>query len=227
MGTERVARMGERVEARRGEPDRYGLLLLLIIALLILTAGSETWARVVTVILQGAIVLFALHTARASARTFRVALILVPIAVLLGVVGHVTDSEGTILMAGVILTVLPLVTIITIGGRLATHPEVSIQTVLGFISIYLVIGIFFASLYGTLDIVGDSPFFAQVEDATHVDFLYFSFITMTTVGYGDLTAVESLPRMLAATQALMGQLYLVTVVAVAVSRVTRKQRGEG
>jgi Ion channel len=215
------------VDARRGEPDRYGLLLLLIVASLIFTAGSDTWARIVTVTLQGAIVLFALHTARASARTFRAALVLVPITVLLGIVGHVSGSEAAEVMSGVILTALPLVTIVTIGGRLAIHPEVSVQTVLGFISIYLLIGIFFAALYGTLDIIGDSPFFVQVGNATRVDFLYFSLITMTTVGYGDLTAVESLPRMLAATQALMGQLYLVTVVAVAVSRVTRKQRGEG
>ena len=214
------------MEARRGEPDRYGLLLLLIVASLILTAGSDTWARIVTVTLQGAVVLFALHTAHASARTFRAALVLVPIAVVLGVVGHAGGSEPAEVMSGVILTALPLVTIITIGRRLAIHPEVSVQTVLGFISIYLLLGIFFAALYGTLDIIGDAPFFAQVVEATRVDFLYFSLITMTTVGYGDLTAVESLPRMLAATQALMGQLYLVTVVAVAVSRVTRKQRGE-
>ena len=49
--------------------------------------------------------------------------------------------------------------------------------------------------------------------ATTADYLYFSFVTITTVGYGDFTAASGLGRALASLEALLGQVYLVTVVA--------------
>jgi len=74
-------------------------------------------------------------------------------------------------------------------------------------------------------VVSGEPFFVQTDRAQPVDFAYFSFVTLATVGYGDFTAANPLPRMLAAIEGLSGQLYLVTVVAVAVSRVrTRRDR---
>ena len=49
--------------------------------------------------------------------------------------------------------------------------------------------------------------------ASQRNLLYFSFVTITTVGYGDFTAATDLGRSLAITEALIGQIYLVTVVA--------------
>ena len=56
------------------------------------------------------------------------------------------------------------------------------------------------------------------------DFLYFSFVTLTTVGYGDLTAAGDFGRAIAAFEAMAGQLYLVTVVALLVSNMARARR---
>jgi hypothetical protein len=56
-----------------------------------------------------------------------------------------------------------------------------------------------------------------------VDFVYYSFVTMTTLGYGDLTARANLGRMLSVTEALFGQLYLVSVVAVLVANIGRQR----
>jgi hypothetical protein len=52
--------------------------------------------------------------------------------------------------------------------------------------------------------------------------LYFSFVTLATLGYGDYTAAGELGRTLAIVEALVGQLYLVTVIAVLVSRMRRR-----
>ena len=105
------------------------------------------------------------------------------------------------------------------------EPYVSGRTVLGLLSVYLLIGMTFAATYIMIAVVSGEPFFAQTKNAEPVDFTYFSFVTLATVGYGDLTAANPLPRMLAALEGLSGQLYLVTVVAVAVSRVrTRRDR---
>ena len=94
------------------------------------------------------------------------------------------------------------------------------STVAGAACAYLLIGLFFASVYTFLAGASTDPFFAQTETERAVDFLYFSFITLTTVGYGDLSAAADLGRMLAAGEALTGQLFLVTVVALVVGNIS-------
>ena len=72
---------------------------------------------------------------------------------------------------------------------------------------------------------GSGNFFAQGTDGTRSLRLYFSFVTLATLGYGDYTAAGELGRTLAVVEALFGQLYLVTVVAVLVSRMRGRQLG--
>jgi Ion channel len=72
--------------------------------------------------------------------------------------------------------------------------------------------------------IDTGPFFASGIDGLLPDHLYFSFSTLTTVGFGDLTASEDIGRMTSALEALIGQLYLVTVVAVLVGNL-RERRG--
>ena len=119
------------------------------------------------------------------------------------------------------------------GDRLRALPPhlradgiVTVQTMFGVLCIYLLIGLFFASGYGLIEAVSDSAFFATGFTGDSSDFLYFSFATLTTVGYGDLTAATDLGRSLAITEALIGQIYLVTVVALIVSNIGRARRAE-
>jgi len=62
------------------------------------------------------------------------------------------------------------------------------------------------------------------DKASAANITYFSYVTMTTVGYGDLTLRANVPRMFAVTEALMGQLYLVSAVALVVSRLGQERR---
>jgi uncharacterized membrane protein YhaH (DUF805 family) len=84
--------------------------------------------------------------------------------------------------------------------------------------VYLLIGLLFVFLYSVIAILGAGDFFAQGTDGTRSLRLYFSFVTLATLGYGDYTAAGELGRTLAVVEALFGQLYLVTVIAVLVSR---------
>jgi voltage-gated potassium channel Kch len=81
----------------------------------------------------------------------------------------------------------------------------------------------FAFVYAAIGTLGSNPFFAQVNHATISDYLYFSFITLTTVGYGDLTAAGGFGRASAVMEALLGQIYLVTVVAVLVGAIGHRR----
>ena len=68
------------------------------------------------------------------------------------------------------------------------RPVIDVHTVLGAICIYVLIGMMFSFIYATIDLLGSEPFFVQTNVANTADYLYFSFVTITTVGYGDFTA---------------------------------------
>ena len=96
---------------------------------------------------------------------------------------------------------------------------IDIQSVLGAICIYVFIGMFFAAVFQAIGNLGSAVLLRPQKTATLADYLYFSFVTQTTVGYGDLTAAGGLGRAVAALEGLTGQVYLVTVVAMLVSQV--------
>ena len=218
--------VGEEITAEEARwADRYGLLFLLIVVSLVLTAANTKWLTIVATVLQGGVVLFAFLVARAGRRAWRLAIVLVPIGVVVGIAGRIGDSQPAQLVAASIGVVLPAVTIVVLGRRIVKEPFVSGRTILGLLSVYLLIGMTFAATYVTIAVASAEPFFVQTDHAAPVDFTYFSFVTLATVGYGDFTAANPMPRMLASMEGLTGQLYLVTVVAVAVSRVrTRRDR---
>ena len=205
--------------------DRYGLLFLLILLSLVLTAANTKWLKIAAVLVQGGVVLFAFLAARAGRRAWRVAVVLVPLAVILGIAGRFGDSRAAEAVAAAMNLVLPAAAIVVLGRRIVMEPFVSSRTIIGLLCVYLLIGMTFAATYITIAVVSGEPFFVQTDHAQPVDFTYFSLVTLATVGYGDFTPANPMPRMLAAIEGLTGQLYLVTVVAVAVSRVrTRRDR---
>ena len=88
--------------------------------------------------------------------------------------------------------------------------------------LYILVGMLFALVYGAIDRLGHG-FFVNNAQATPSNCLYFSFTTLTTVGYGDLTAKSNLGHTLSVSEALLGQIYLVTVVSVLVSNLRRRE----
>jgi len=217
------ARRGMSLSARVRGADSYGLLLLLIAASLILVALAErsAFAQAMVLLLQGIVLLFAFWTTRSGRRLLRTALVVVPAAVLVAVVLNGTESDAAAGVVTLSSAALSLAAIGAIVRRLVAHARIDAATILGALSTYLLIGIFFAYLYTALGAFGDASFFVSQTAPSSVDFLYFSFITMATVGYGDLTAATDLGRMFAVTQAPIGQLYLVTVVALVIGNIGR------
>ena len=82
--------------------------------------------------------------------------------------------------------------------------EVNAQSVTGAICVYLLLGLAFTFVYGALAALDSGPFFAQGTDGTLATRLYFSYVTLTTVGYGDYTARTNAGHMLGIIEALDG-----------------------
>jgi hypothetical protein len=204
-------------------PDSYGLLLQMILFSLLLTAlvGEGPWSRVAVTASVGTTALFAFWTSRLSSRVLRWATIAVilavtgsSLAILLGS-GNIIDSSSQAIVAVLIAS-----SAIAVARRLLSHQRVQGSTVLGALCIYLVVGFSFAYLFSAVGVISGG-FFANQSDAHIVDYLYFSYASLTTVGYGDLSAAKDVGRILAVSEALIGQLYLVTVVAILVSNIGR------
>lgn len=206
---------------------RYGVVLLLLLLTFVFMAIGSTgsWVELLTVILQGATLLAALAAAEARPRLVRASIVIVVLGLVAGLLALFSDSESTRGYANVLSFLLVGVAPVAIAQSMWRKRVIDIHTVLGAICIYVFIGMFFAFVYSAIGSLGTDPFFAQQSTANTADYLYFSFVTLTTTGYGDLTAAGGLSRACAVFEALMGQIYLVTVVALLVSQLATRRGG--
>jgi hypothetical protein len=104
-------------------------------------------------------------------------------------------------------------TVVVIVRRVLSFGTVTMQSIYGALSAYLVIGLMFAAFYAAISALVSGDFFANGQNATTQTFQYFSFTTLTTLGYGDYTAIGNGGRAVAILEALTGQIFLATLVA--------------
>jgi hypothetical protein len=231
-GTEGRASEDWRSELRFHHPspevETYAATLALIIATFgLLGIGGDTdLARTALAVLIAATVDLSLRVARAQPR---VRLVLTAIAVAVAVatalqalIGNVNDGATRLLDSLLLLLALPAI-LVGVIRRLRATQAVTIEAVLGVVSVYLLLGMFFAFVYGSMDRLGAGSFFAQNVTATASRCQYYSFTTLATVGYGDLTARTNLGHTLSVAEALLGQVYLVTVVSLIVGNLGRRR----
>jgi hypothetical protein len=224
---------GERIRNLEGS-HRYGQVLIAIaipIAFSLASAGNDAWDRALTVILFGGAIMFSLIVAQARRRVQVVASVLLVAVVVAALIDAIVGSEvsGGIARAivGLMIALAPLTLARGVARHLRESGEVTLDAVFGAVAIYLMIGAMFASIDNAIGALGSDGFFAQSKNPGFETYLYFSYTTLATVGYGDYTPGPALARALAITEALTGQLYLVTVVAVLVSNIGRRPRGPG
>ena len=97
--------------------------------------------------------------------------------------------------------------------RVLQHRRITYETVLGALCSYVLLGLLFAFCYLAVDSLREAPFFSQPGEHSQSEFLYFSFVSLTTLGFGDLSPTVGLPQALTVLEALLGQVFLVTLVA--------------
>jgi Ion channel len=225
-GTPQVPNPSEPALEQRLPGYRYGVVLgLLAVTYVFMASGpTGTWVPFVAVVLQGLTLLAALAASGAPRRLWRIAVAVVVIGVISATTVWLGGGDGATGILFVLNALLVAGAPVVIARALVRRRVIDLQTVMGALCIYVLLGMLWAFVFGSIGEFSSGPFFAQQATATVADYLYFSFVTLTTVGYGDLTAALSLGRAVAVLEALVGQLYLVTVVALVVSRIGRSQR---
>ena len=212
---------------RRLQASRsYGFVLLLVLVTFgfVAAAPDEQWARSVLVLLLVLTLGVALWTSAATGRLDIVATCLAVVGATGAILELLTANSNATGLLGLLDVLLIAATCGVIVFGIGDQHGVNFQSVLGALCIYLMIGLLYAFAYGAIAAFQSGPFFAQGTDGTASIRLYFSVVSLATVGYGDYTAATDLGRTVAGSEGLLGQVYLVTVVAVIVSRL-RPSRG--
>ena len=211
----------------RSIQDGYGLTLLLTVLTIgcLAVTGIGTVGGLVGVILGGATLLFALRTSRARPRVLRAGEVLVAISITVATVallaGDTRLAQGA--MGAIGLAIAAIVPFVIIGNILHS-PQITYRLVVGALVVYLLLGLCYSYGFALIALLTDTPFFVQTDTPITANYLYFSYTTLSTVGYGDYTAAGPLSQMIAISEALFGQLYLVSIVAILVANVGRSFR---
>ncbi|HEX5894371.1 MAG TPA: ion channel [Solirubrobacterales bacterium] len=213
--------------------NAFGLVLVLVIATFAL--GSLTaldgWTAVLTVLVACSAAVVGLAGAEARPVVLRGAAVLALVAIGLAALAEIVDDAHLLGASAFILTTLLLVAAVAVLRAVLIETEVGFRTILGAISVYTILGLLFTFLYAALDRVQSDPFFGPGVEVQDGDFLFFSYTTLTTTGYGNLVPADQPGKMFAGFEMLMGQIFLVTLVAGLVSlwrpgSIARRRRSE-
>ncbi len=212
-----------RDDVRSGES--YAMVLALLLASLVvgIVAPEDTWARIARDLVLSVTIVVAYWTATRR-RPFLVPGMLVPSVALVFVLIGALEGARTHAVTAAIGTVLVGVVACLVTRDLVQRGTVTTQTVFGALSLYVLLGMFFGLLYMFIADVTDAPFFGRGDDGTSGEHLYYSFVAISTTGFGDLAPATGLGRALAVLEIVLGQLYLVTVVAVLVTTAADRRR---
>jgi hypothetical protein len=142
-------------------------------------------------------------------------------AVLFVVVAQFTEPTGLLDLGrpSILWVAIAVLSPVVVLRRILSHEVITAQTVAGALAVYLFIAIAFNYMFLEVQRFGSEPFFGVAESTA--SFMYFSLVTITTVGFGDLAAVSDLGRFLSTAEAVIGQIFLVTIVARMVTAFTR------
>jgi hypothetical protein len=212
-----LARLTGQSHGRTGSPPRggrYGLLLLVLIGTYLLAAFSG--AKVATelqVVPFAVILLLSLRTSLLPAPWPAVIAVVTVVGSAVTFWTSLNGSRTGTAAEDFWKALLLLMAAIMVVRRVLARPTVTIQSIYGALSAYLITGLMGASVYAALNNLGTTDFFANSQPANTQTFQYFSFTTLTTLGYGDFTAVENGGRSIAVMEALTGQIFLATLVA--------------
>jgi hypothetical protein len=209
--------------------DSYASLLVLLLAnfFLLELVDDPRWGALGSTLLSAVALVVAISDPAAGRRITRRHLLLVLAFAALAPLVLLVNSASVIgltylLPVGLLVTVTLPVTI----SRVLRHRRITHETVLGALCAYVLFGLLFAFLYLAVNELRSEPFFAQPGPHVQSEYLYFSFVALTTLGFGDLSPSVGLPQALTVLEALLGQVFLVTLVARLVTLWVRQGRAE-
>lgn len=214
-----------------GKTNFFYLLsaLLFLLFAIPLAHDLEIWsAPLVRTVVFSVLLLVGVWSLKGGGRVFTIGMTLAIIGVILNVLAM--ELKSAIFQFGsLVLLIGFLVVAISFTLRQVVFgTEMNANRLVGAICVFLLLGVIWALAYSLLELVVPSSFAGVApisESSWDNSWLYFSFVTLTTLGYGDITPVSATARSLAYLQAVVGQFYVAVLVAGLVSAYISENRG--
>ncbi len=200
----------------QGELGFLPVLVASVLMFLVSPVLADSDAGLVALILLAfGVLLGALHAAGVRGRPVMLAVGLAAFAWLIVTVQVTTGVAVFLAPRAVIFNGFWIVAPISVLARVLRDRRVTMNTVYGAVTAYFLLALFWGFLYDTIEEIeaGSFAFSGEPQEGHTDEFLYFSLVTQTTLGFGDITPIKAIPRTLAAIQAVIGQVYLVVLVA--------------
>ena len=195
--------------------DRFGLVLaLLVLNYLVAALGGSSTLRLLEASFVVVALWLALHASATGPRVrlWAAAMFLAAFIAVVIITQFVADNTARGI-GELWFVIVFLLTLIAVLRRVLIHQEVTLETICGALAAYLLLGMMFSAVYGAMADLGDQQLFVQVAEPSIPLRQYFSFTTLTTLGYGDVTAATDIGRAVAILEAICGQIFLVTLIA--------------
>jgi voltage-gated potassium channel len=196
--------------------DSYASLLVLLLAnfFVIELVEDARWGAVASILLAAAALIVAISDPDAGEALETWHWVVIAVCVALAPIVLLVTSSSVLGVAYLVpVGLLVSATLPVTLSRIAHHKQVTWETILGATCAYILFGLLFAFLYLALGELRDAPFFAQPGLHEESEYVYFSFVALTTLGFGDLSPSVGLPQALTVLEALLGSVFLVTLVA--------------
>ena len=209
--------------------DSYASLLVLLLANLFLLelVDDPRWGAIGSTLLSAAALVVAISDPEAGHHVHKSHWILIGVCVALAPLVLVINSARIVGLTYLLPVALLVTATLPITlNRILHHRRVTSETILGALCVYVLIGLLYAFVYLAVADFRDT-FFAQPGAHEQSEYLYFSFVTLTTLGFGDLSPAPGLPQALTVSEALLGNIFLVTLVARLVTLWVRQDEARG
>lgn len=191
--------------------ERYDVILVISIAMVALSAFrvdalSSAGGLIGLVLIVGTLI----ESAEPPPRRIWLLLAAAAVAAVIDIV--ITDADDAV-VGPLVLTLIGLAAAAVVTHQVLSRPFAGTTAIAASACAYLLIGHSFASLYLVIDRLGDSPFLSSGEALTPESAVYFSFVALTTLGFGDLTPSVDGGRVIVTLEAMAGVFYVAIAVA--------------
>ena len=198
------------------------LTLALMLSAIVYPAAAEVVGSGLLPIVNTTLLMASVYAVVNHRWLFRLLLILVvPILISIWFVDPYDDSEILDLLTTLSTNAFLFSVLVAVFADVIRSKRVTADTIFGAIAVYLLFGVIVAMMFQFLNNISPGSVVASVGEAKTIverydqfgDILYFSFVTLTSVGYGDLTPIGPAARSLAMFEGVVGQLYLAVLIA--------------
>lgn len=199
--------------------EEFGLVLLLVLVTYVISSLTRYsgWSAVAISAAGCASAALAFGSSGARVSVVRTVTGLAILSAVLAMVAALGGGDPFLAAAALIQMLLLIGATYAVLHSVLTELVVNFRTILGAISVYMIFGLLFTSLYVMIDRLQSGPFFTAEAGNQTGDYIFFSFTTLTTTGYGNLVPAEQPGKMFAGLEMLLGQIFLVTLIAGLVS----------